>query len=140
MSEYTSEIMIVLFTCFLYSGGIPILNVICFAAFFMHYWVFKYLMLNHYKRPPRYTHLFNSRVIRLLPYAVILHCAFSLCALGSEAIFPKDFETATNDANTEYVKAEEITGEERFTSVYGIIYIILILVALFIKIVDYFSA
>ena len=92
--------MIILFTCFLYSGGIPILNVICFFAFVAQYWVDKHLLLKHYKRPPRYSHKFNNKVIRLLPYAVILHCAFALLAMGSEAIFPKDYEYATNDAGS----------------------------------------
>jgi len=97
MAASMSGMLIVLFTCFTYSGGIPLLNVICLCVILCKFWVNKHLLLKLYKIPPRYTEKFNDKVIRLLPYALIFHCIFSLLALGSEAIFPSGFEIDTDD-------------------------------------------
>ena len=94
----------VIFTCYLYSGGMPLLNVFCFFTLVFLYWIDKYLILHHYKKPPRYSPIFNDRILVVLPYAVILHCAFALYMFGSESIFPTGFHMAhSREEDWDYV-------------------------------------
>ncbi len=86
----------------------PLLNIFCFFTLVFLYWTDKYLVLNHYKRPPRYTQIFNDRILTILPYALLLHCAFALYSYGSESIYPTGFHKETNDkSSTEFVVADE---------------------------------
>lgn len=93
LATRNSFVLNVVFSCFLYSGGMPILNVICCLTMFMLYWVDKFLILNHYTKPPLYNHLINERVLHYLPYAVIFHCGFSLYMYGATDIFPDAFNS-----------------------------------------------
>ena len=88
-----SQILNVIFTSFLYSSGIPLLNLTCCCTMFVLYWTDKCLVLNHYSKPPRYSATFNKQFISMLPLAAILHCGFSLWMMGSESIYPQSFHT-----------------------------------------------
>ena len=87
----------------MYSGGIPVLNIFCFFTIFFLYWVDKYLILNHYKRPPKYSQAFNDRILILLPFAVIIHCAISQYAYGTQHIFPTGFHLSEDDFGEDFV-------------------------------------
>ena len=52
VSTRSAQILMVVFVCFLYSGGIPFMNMICFTAMLIIYWTDKYLMVRYYTRPP----------------------------------------------------------------------------------------
>lgn len=94
LATRNSFVLNVVFTCFLYSGGMPILNIICCLTMFVLYWVDKFLILNHYSRPPMYNHLMHERALHYLPYAIIFHCAFSLYMYGATDIFPVSFDSS----------------------------------------------
>ena len=91
LSTKISQILNVLFTSFLYSGGIPLLNVSCFATMVFIFWSDKYLLLRYYKRPPLYSARMNDQVMGMLPLAVLFPAMFSLYMYGSESIFPTGF-------------------------------------------------
>ena len=93
LATRNSFILTVVFTCFLYSGGMPMMNVICCLTMFAVYWVDKFLILRHYSKPPLYNHLLHERVLHYLPFAVIFHCGFSLYMYGSTDLFPSDVNT-----------------------------------------------
>ena len=122
----TSQILTTVFSCFLYSGGMPLLNVICFLTLFSIYWIDKTLILRHYRRPPFYSHALNKRLVTFLPLAVAFHCAFSLYMYGASDIFPSSF---TKPAGSAYVVPSPVTIAERIYRYTGIINIILIALA-----------
>ena len=87
-------------SCFLYSGGIPLLNMICFVSLFLIYWIEKFLIVNYYRKPPVYDQGVNQRLQTILPFAILLHCGFSLYMYGSDAIWPLNYHQESNGAIT----------------------------------------
>lgn len=132
LATRNSFVLTVVFTCFLYSGGMPILNVVCCLTMFVLYWVDKFLILRHYKKPPMYNHLLHERVLNYLPYACILHCGFSLYMYGATDIFPMKI----NDDGT--YKTNSLG--DRITSITGFVNIILICCAILSIVWIYFYA
>lgn len=111
LATRNSFVLTVVFTCYLYSGGMPIMNVICCLTMFMLYWVDKFLILRHYSKPPLYNHLLHERVLHYLPYAVIFHCGFSLYMYGATDVFPLDFNSAGGYAeNSIGDRIKKLTG------------------------------
>jgi hypothetical protein len=117
LATRNSFVMTVVFTCLLYSGGMPILNVICFLTMFCLYWVDKFLILRHYKRPPHYNHMLNEKVLQYLPFAVIFHCGFSLYMYGASDLFPLHLkgpyvedQVPVHETNTLGDRIRRITG------------------------------
>lgn len=132
ISSQTSQFLNVVFTCFLYSGGMPVLNIICFFFCLFLYWSEKFLILRHYRRPPKFTADINYRVVNLLPYAIILHCGFSLYAYGTEDIFPTDFKKEDG-----YVIGETEYLNDRMARLSGILNMLLILATIAVIIFNY---
>ena len=126
ISTHTSQVLNVVFSCFLYSGGIPFLNLICCGTMLVMYWTEKFLILRHYKKPPLYAHEINDRVVRLLPLCVILHCLFSIYMYGTEYIFPTKFFINEDG----YVRPEEEGIEDRLFRLSGILFILLMIFAI----------
>ena len=87
IASRTAQILNVVFTCFLYSGGIPLLNIICFVFLIVIFYTDKWLVLRHFKKPPRYDHTLYSSAMKVLPLIVILHCSVSLYTYGNPEIF-----------------------------------------------------
>lgn len=119
----TAQVLTTLFSCYLYSGGMPILNFICFLTMFSIYWIDKTLILRHYRKPPFYSSAINDRLVYFLPFAVVLHCAFSLYAYGASDIFPGSIKQDQSDA---YVYAETVGIGERIYRYTGVINVIII--------------
>ena len=88
----TAQILNVIFTCYLYSGGIPLLNCTCFVFLLIIFYTDKWLVLRHFKKPPKYDSTLYVSVIKILPFCVILHCAVSLYVYGNPEIFPVKFD------------------------------------------------
>jgi hypothetical protein len=97
IASKTAVVLNIISSCFLYSGGIPLLNIICCVSLFLIYWIEKILVVNHYRAPPAYDHGVNQQLQAILPDAVILHCGFSLYMYGSESIWPQDFDATDYD-------------------------------------------
>jgi hypothetical protein len=127
MATRYSQILNVVFSSFLYSGGIPLLNCTCCITMFVLYWTDKFLILRHYSIPPRYSHELNTNFVEFLPFAAIFHCAFSLYMVGSENIFPEGFYLENG-----FLYPKKNSLSDRIVSVSGIIYIGVILIAIFI--------
>lgn len=120
-----SQVLNVIFTSLLYSGGIPLLNATCCGTMFILYWTDKFLILRHYSKPPRYSDDLNRAFISLLPFAAVFHCGFSLYMLGSESIFPETFYTQGG-----YLYAHSNDIYDRVISVCGLIFLGVIAVSL----------
>ena len=113
----TSFIVRSIFACFLYSSGMPILNIVCFLILFSLYWIDKFLILRHYQKPPMLNSVLNDEVIKILPFAVALHCGFSLYMFGASDLFPVKL-------------GEDNSVADRISSYTGAVNIIMILLAI----------
>ena len=123
----------IIFSCFLYSGGIPLLNAICFASLFFLYWTENCLIVNYYRKPPVYDDGVNNRVMSLLPYAILLHCGFSIYMYGSNAVWPlKYYQNSSGN-----VLAEEVSIYARIYRYTGITLIIVMIVTCFVAFFSY---
>ena len=120
-----SQVLNVVFSSFLYSGGIPLLNATCCCTMFVLYWTDKFLILRHYSKPPRYSEELNSAFLAILPYAAVMHSGFSLYMLGSDSIFPESFYSVGG-----YLYANSNSISDRVIGICGFIFIGLIVVAL----------
>ncbi|OMJ77143.1 hypothetical protein SteCoe_23325 [Stentor coeruleus] len=92
IASRTAQILSVVFTCYFYSGGIPLLNCTCFIYLVIIFMTDKFLVLRHYKKPPYYTHEIYVTALFLLPWAVIFHCLVALFMFGNTEIFYIDTE------------------------------------------------
>ncbi|OMJ91384.1 hypothetical protein SteCoe_6064 [Stentor coeruleus] len=117
ISHNIAQILVVIFTSYFYSSGMPFLNMICFVALFICYWCNKILILRHYRTPPIYSYNLNTRIIYLLPFIVVFHCCFSAIVYGSSEIFPSSFKI---DDETGFVVPEKVGILERFAKNPGI--------------------
>ncbi|OMJ80852.1 hypothetical protein SteCoe_18802 [Stentor coeruleus] len=120
-----SQILNVVFSSMLYSGGIPLLNVTCCATMLVLYWIDKILVLRHYSKPPRFSQELNDKFLAILPLSAALHSAFSLYMLGSEDIFPEHFYTQDG-----YLYSYKNTIYDRVVSISGIICLGIIIVSI----------
>ncbi|CAG9311043.1 unnamed protein product [Blepharisma stoltei] len=121
ISTRTSQILTIMFTCYIYSGGMPLLNCICFAALFIIYWTDKFLLLRHYRMPPKYKADLYIQAMRLMPLCIIIHCAVSLVCYGCPDVFPTSFYTKSSG----YVTSTTPSFEKRLKNDSGIANIIL---------------
>lgn len=46
------------------------------------------MLLRYNKRPPSYDHTLNKKIIKILPFAVILHLMIGIYMYSSPLIFP----------------------------------------------------
>lgn len=122
MSTRVSQVLCTIFSCYIYSGGMPLLNVVCFITLFCVYWVDKYLILRYYRTPPLYSNEINDKVISIFPYAILIHCGVSLWMYGSESIFPQDLYASDSGD----VLPEEESTVDRLSRVSGILNLTLI--------------
>lgn len=105
MATKASQITNVIFTCFLYSGGMPLLNAVCCLTLLCVYWTDKYLLLRFYRRPPYYSEKINAKIVEMMPLAVFFHACFSFYMYGTETIFPRGFSLGEDglEADTERI-------------------------------------
>ena len=132
LATRNSLVLSIVFTCFLYSGGMPIMNIICFLSLFTLYWTDKFLILRHYKRPPLINHFLNQRVLHYLPYSIILHCSVSLYMYGATDIFP--YHVDSNGI----IKSNSIL--DRIKSLSGLVFILIGIVAAALAVWIFFHA
>jgi hypothetical protein len=92
LASKTAVALNIISSCFLFSGGIPLLNIICFASLFLIYWIEKVLITKYYRKPPIYDHKVNSLALEILTLIIILHCAFSAAMFSSVTIWPAEYK------------------------------------------------
>lgn len=78
-------------SCFYYSGGIPLLNVVCFVSLVVIYWIEKFLIVHHYRKPPHFNQKLNTSALIILFFILLSHCIFSLFMYTSETIWPAEY-------------------------------------------------
>ena len=126
ISNSLAQVLVIVFTCYFYTSGMPLLNHICLCALILTYWCNKTLILRYYHKPPEYSYSINRNIIKMLPFAVIFHCIFSLYAYGSKDIFPSGY---TKNNTSLYVIPDNNSVSYRLSINSGIANIILILIS-----------
>ncbi|OMJ79554.1 hypothetical protein SteCoe_20406 [Stentor coeruleus] len=129
ISDRFAQVLVVIFTTFMYSSGIPFLNMTCFCTLVLVYWCDKILILRHFRTPPVYSYDLNQRIITLMPLAVIIHAAFAIYAYGSAEIFPIGYE---QEKEGSVIVPKKISFGERLSKPPGIANIIVILIGIFL--------
>jgi hypothetical protein len=76
----------VMFVTLIYSAGLPILYLIAAAYFACMYWVDKYLMLRHYRKPPLYDATLALKTVGWFKYALFLHCLLAAAMFANTGI------------------------------------------------------
>ena len=87
LASRTAHVMNNIFSCFLYSGGIPLLNFVCLLNLTMIYTWDKCLVYKYFRKPDKWNTSIYFTSLILLPIAVVLHCCFSFYTYGSSSIF-----------------------------------------------------
>lgn len=129
ISDRLAQVLVVIFTTFMYSSGMPFLNLTCFCTLVLVYWCDKILILRHFRTPPVYSYDLNQRIIFLMPLAVIIHAIFAIYAYGSAEIFPIGYE---QDKEGSAIFPKKLSFGERLSKPPGIANIIVILISVFL--------
>ena len=127
ISESLSQVLVVIFTNFFYSSGIPFLNIVCFFTLLLTYICSKVLMLRYHRAPPEYNHEINESIFVYLPFAIIFHCIFSIYAYGASEIFPNH---VSKPKGSDFVEFETVTIGERISRSSGLSSMLLIALSL----------
>ena len=129
-----SGILNVIFTCSMYSAGMPFLNIVAFLALLLIFWTDKYLILRHYKKPPLFDSGLNDRILEILPYAVFIHCLLAFYMFGCEDIFPTGFHL---NADENVVADEEEEWDRLTRPSSGIPYVLLFILCFLVVFFNY---
>lgn len=90
LSLMYAQIIATIVVCMLYSTGLPVLNIICFASMLVFYWTDKIMFVRLYRTPPFFTEELGRAATKILGYALFGHMAVGLWMLGNEGIFESD--------------------------------------------------
>ena len=139
--------LVVIFTCFMYSGGMPLMLPICSLSMFCMYFTWIYL-LRYVRQPREYSTILHTWFVNLLPWSVFIHCLFSAYMFGAENIFPSqspsDWYAATSRpsflpfARVDYLNFTYNSYEQRATSYCGVTFICLAAFAFLVGIASSF--
>lgn len=125
ISPRLAEINSMVFLCYMYSGGIPLLAVICFFAVVVIYWTDKVLLFRYYRKPPYMESNYYLSSIIWLHIIVICHCIVTLLMYGCSEIFPRD----EVEVSGRKIELKSSCSSDRFDSVSGYVYIALIVIS-----------
>jgi hypothetical protein len=70
-----------------FSSALPILLPIAFVACQLFYHVDKLLLLRYFRKPPAYDAKLASGTVHLLPFVLLVHCAFATWVYGAPQVF-----------------------------------------------------
>lgn len=73
-----------------FSGGAPIMTIICFITITFRYLYYKYLFFRHCKIPKTFDEALDNVLVTIIPFGIFLHFAFSIWMFGVTNIFSAD--------------------------------------------------
>lgn len=129
LASKTAVALNIISSCFYYSGGIPLLNIICFVSLFLIYWIEKMLIINHYRKPRIYDNRVNTLALKIWMFIIILHCGFSLIMYSSVTLWPAEYEE-----NSDGIIVGKSTNTQRITNIPAIgmmVMIVFIFISIF---------
>ena len=85
---YITQLILLIFYCLTFSGGFPLCIPLTGLGFFICFWSYKIFFIYFSKKTPLYGYSFIQSVNRTLPFALLIHLAFSIFFYSEETIFP----------------------------------------------------
>eukprot|EP00828_Plagiopyla_frontata_P043194 TRINITY_DN6674_c0_g1_i2.p1 TRINITY_DN6674_c0_g1~~TRINITY_DN6674_c0_g1_i2.p1 ORF type:complete len:345 (+),score=40.99 TRINITY_DN6674_c0_g1_i2:99-1037(+) len=133
-SKYALALNIIFVSLF-YSSGMPLLLLFASFSLALQYLVEKYLILRYYSKPVNYSSYLNYKILKLLPYAMILHLAIAIWSYGAEGIFPKSFSIEIIDNSIGEKNAKTVEDETQIQ--YRIEKVVWLFIALLMLLIIY---
>ena len=87
LSSRYANVLSILFVCYMYSTGMPLLLIIAALFFGLTYFIDKFLFINLYRTPPKYTTDINKLSTTLIKYALLVHVVMALWTMCDSDIF-----------------------------------------------------
>jgi hypothetical protein len=81
--ERYSVLLNTVFSCMLFSSGMPILWLVASFTFGLTYWFDRVTFLRSYKIPPRYDESLDAYAGKTMPWAIVPHCLLALWFFSS---------------------------------------------------------
>lgn len=79
--------LVTIYACFIYAGGLPWMLAVCSVTLLGTFHAEKF-MLSHYERPNERSTILHTWFVKMIPWAIVLHCLVSIYMYGCEDIFP----------------------------------------------------
>lgn len=77
----------VVFICFTFCGGMPMLMPITFLALITRYWYFKHSFIRFCRVPKTYDDSIHKKILSIIPLALFFHILFTLWMFGVRDMF-----------------------------------------------------
>ncbi len=91
LSLRLAQTLMIVFACLLFSGGVPVLNLLALVYIVMAYWADKWVLLRLSKIPPQYDADMISTSSKLIVIAVLVHCLFTIYMFTNQIVLPSNF-------------------------------------------------
>jgi hypothetical protein len=88
-----AQTMTVFFCILMYSGGMPILNIVGFVYCIIAYWADKWCLLRGSQKPPMYDEDILKFIMHFMPVMAMLHAVAAGFVFGNQLMFPSDWRT-----------------------------------------------
>mmetsp|Transcript_10996 Transcript_10996/g.13807 ORF Transcript_10996/g.13807 Transcript_10996/m.13807 type:complete len:987 (-) Transcript_10996:92-3052(-) len=82
LTARNSLILTTLYICLSFSPGLPLLNFMAFATFFVMYWIDKYNLLRFYDKPMNFDHRQAETTVYAMQFAIIPHLIIAIYQWG----------------------------------------------------------
>ena len=79
-----------LFCVMMFSAGLPILYPFACIAFFVLYWVYKFLLLKYYEKTTRFNEELPMYSITWIKFAILIHGILGLLMYTNSDLFPEN--------------------------------------------------
>jgi hypothetical protein len=110
-----AQMMSTVFTCMMYSAGMPILNFIATANFTIFYFVEKFMFVRVYQSPRRYNSDLGRQASNFIPIAFLIHLGVGLWIYSNAELFQTG--PATQYSNTLYTLSKQLHSIDAYQRV-----------------------
>lgn len=127
-----AQLMATFFVCMTFNPGMPLLNWIAATNFLVYYFVDKYLFINLYQIPHRFTTKIGREATKLIPLGLAVHCAMGVWVYSNQEIFSDErTENSVFQEGSSYL-GPEITEKLQYKQVLPLLVLFLVIAAYFI--------
>jgi len=136
-----SQILTVIFVCFLYGSGMPVLYLTTFIQLTVTYFLDKYYLLKFSKLPESYGSNLETIIRRTLYAAIILHLLIAIFIFGESNLFVDGITVVSSGSTVDSIQTNAASNSEnvvaKFFTRAGYKYNILFVVLLLLTIIFY---
>lgn len=87
-----NSLLTYVFVTLFFGGGLPLLYPISALYFGVTYWVDKYLLTKHYRKPPSYNTRIAKGALFWFKWALLIHCVITVRMISTTEILMNDGE------------------------------------------------